>query len=1144
MSCYFLIDDFDCQATRSDKCFQALSVRLLSPETPEEERKLFDTCAEEIDKKDSYLGGHARALLVQTRETGPPIDEIGFFHDHLPSVKCALWEAFIEGNKERINAFKLSRFLKERWNLLPAGEKFENLAGVEKIIHLVEDTYSKQAKLLNKALKPVLSEIKDMQRESFEDKVREIVNAHKQAKRWEELNNYIAGLDTAGFSYELVKLLNDEQCLAEEGVLWLHRLEILDRLVDVSLKQMPDAFYREYDDIKGEVYDLVEHQREMAGRETVEDVQQRLEQIYANVLNRLKEWETSPEIKLHHLNRWADEFRLLHLAPHGEWDAYARELGQGMIATLGSEFFDAFKNCETIDDIKQAVEQVMIEADRLGLRDQVDDYAADNQDERIFEIRQHLEEWLEFDRSLERVFTISDPFKLTYNSGHLPGDLERVTGIFASTPVFGKTRKKYRSVDEVVQFVRSRVEVLESFAASMKMEAKKILENKLVLKFESYERQLESVRKEITQVIKKHGIHYKFQVLDKLRKITALIQRLLFRAKKGPLRQSDKELLAQNAFLASIDAALNQGEALCRDLKELKTRFKSPVAGDPVTLQDEFFHLIEAYREKAVLFPRSKVDDVVSLYESLMVAVHDSIERYLKPMQDQLAFPFPLIEHDKIESMREKTGNLLEQMDKIDRLYPGFEELVDTYKDELEQWNHVMDVHNSVRQQAFDHAEKIIENSVYDPDIRYPAQILVYYYRWLFQAEWEEEQWLRFFSRFSLDSIKLNKAGYRVVLKHYQKDARKRFGQFSIASLETHHKIFKTFFPTDDLVPYLAYLCPHPQSDTKTFLKDIQRASSVRPEFFKAVIHLLEQGRDWKKYMDLYRLSPVKYKRYFEKPVEKVQADLEEGYRELLTAFKGAEMTRATVDDYLGSIPEGREFLDYLDKSKRLRDLSDTLKEINANFKLLESEDIWVQDDFYRRVYQTLERHTDKFTGDDFAGIRESNRWEERIATLRDIYDLGRELLLQLDRLAQTDADFKVKAEVAYSNAFSKAVKEMLSTWSRFCDEIAQIPGNSVFKESFQHYYLAHFINTWQRMSLYYLCDEAGLETSQSLDQYFQMWEMILDNHRRFVTLYKKKEGLQRKTLDDHNIKTLDEFIRLTVDRLDQQGRLKKRGEK
>jgi hypothetical protein len=61
------------------------------------------------------------------------------------------------------------------------------------------------------------------------------------------------------------------------------------------------------------------------------------------------------------------------------------------------------------------------------------------------------------------------------------------------------------------------------------------------------------------------------------------------------------------------------------------------------------------------------------------------------------------------------------------------------------------------------------------------------------------------------------------------------------------------------------------------------------------------------------------------------------------------------------------------------------------------------------------------------------------------------------------------------------------------------------------------------------------------MDDYFAMWERILRNHERFLTHYKQEESLQMKDLGD--IEILDEFIRLTIDRLKQQGRLEKRGE-
>jgi len=58
--------------------------------------------------------------------------------------------------------------------------------------------------------------------------------------------HYIAGLDTSGFSYNLLRLGNEAQRQAEEGVLWLQRRHILDELLEKANHLSPEAFYREY----------------------------------------------------------------------------------------------------------------------------------------------------------------------------------------------------------------------------------------------------------------------------------------------------------------------------------------------------------------------------------------------------------------------------------------------------------------------------------------------------------------------------------------------------------------------------------------------------------------------------------------------------------------------------------------------------------------------------------------------------------------------------------------------------------------------------------------------------------------------------------------------------------------------------------
>lgn len=1136
MPCHFLIEKFECKSTEPAKCIQALTVRIRSSATPEEEQKYFDSCAEEIGKKDSYHGAEARAFLQQAREIGGPSDEIKLFNDHLPAFKYDDWQSFIRNNRDNINAFRLCRYLKERWSRLEPKEKSEYIPGVEQIIQLVKDTFQKQGKRLHQSLKVVISDIMDIKLKTREDEVRGAIKAHKKVKRWEDLNNYITGLNTAGFSYELIMFLNEELRKAEDGVLWLQRRQILDEMVENSALEPPDIVYRKYRNTREDFHDLLKNQTDLANPEEVKEVEQLSGQFYTNILHGIKAWEKAPETKFRLLKQWEGELQLLKHCQPNDWETYVQHLSREMADTYAEEFFDAFKTGKTIHDIKQAIDKVFDDAAGFGLKEKLDDYIAEDRDENIFEIRRRLDEWIAFELALERMFTASDPFNLTAPQTSQPEDLERVSGLAQRTVVFGKIRKKYRVSEEVIQFTRATVKSLESLTAHMKEEAKNILYNKPTLKLEGFERQFKSMEEKTTRMQEEHGALYKFVFLENLKKTIHIVNRLLFSERKKPLRQADRELQAQNSFLKSINDGIGSGNALLQDLKQLKTRFKSRSVEDPAALQDEFFELITGYREKGLLFTRSRVKEAAAVYESLMETMHAGIVNHLKPVKTHLDFPFPLIEQKTLDDLKGKIAGMLKQIEKIDGSYPGFEELVETYKDELEQWSRIVDIHEAVRQERFDEASRIVDTAVFDPDIRYPAQILVYYYRYLFGAKWLEEEWLNFFSRFSMDSMKMNESGYRVILKHYRKDARKNFKHFATASIETHYKIFKIFFPSDDLLPYLAYLCP--QGDTKDFLKDVQR-TPVRAEAFKGMVNLLEKYEDWKKYMTLYRQSPVNYQKYFEKPVAKVKKRLAGRCKALVKAFASGDIKREDIDALIDRIPEGPDFRESLEKSMRIRQLYESLHEISTSFKSLTGEDIWMQDDFYRKLYQSLERHTNKFTG-DFAPIRNANRWGERIAALRNIYDSGRQLRRQVDNLLQTDSDFKIKAEEKYSEAFRVSTKELLTAWNRFNDEIAQIPEHSIYKDNFQHYYLEQFIKLWKKMSLYHLCEKAKIETPGSLDKYMQMWEKILENHKKFLEYYKKEDGLQMKDLGDVDV--LDEFIRLTIERLKQQGGLKKRG--
>jgi hypothetical protein len=1134
MPCYFLIDNFDCETTLAEKCLTVLRIRMDSGATPEEEKKFFEPCAGEIYKKDAYVGAQAQALIQQKLESKEPGGQIETFADYLPTFKYREWETFIREKYERINAFKLSRYLKERWGRLEPQEKAELIPGVEQIIVLVENTYPNQRKRLSQALRIVRSEILDIRQVNREENTRETIKAQVIAKNWEELNDYIAGLDTSRCSYDLLELVNEARGKAEEGVLWLQRRKILEELEEKAGQQAPESFYREYLEARPEIRSLVENLAGMAGRETAADIQNRIERIYAAVLKRIKEWENTSEIKFQQLKLWEEELRLLNLHQPGDWDAYAQSISHDLVEILANEFSSALKNGNTLEEIKLGIEQVINNAVQLDLKKDLEEYKAGDQDESILEICRHLEEWNQFDRTLERFFTTADPFNLAVTLDRQPGDLEQETNQAPAAAALYKTREKYRAAEEVIRCVRTTVELLESLVTAMKKEAKSILYNKPVIKLEGFQRQLKALAAKTSQVLEKHKQQYTFAVLDNLEKIIVVTGGLLFGIKKSPGTRTDDLGVPQNSFLKSLREYISCGEALLRDLKQLKPRLKEAAVENPAAIQDEFFQVIDSYREKEFLITMDRVQEAADLYETLMKIIHERVENYLKPVRASLGFPFPLVEEKDLEEFKVRIHSLQKQIEKIEISYPGYEELIEPYKDELGQWNQVIQVHEAIRQEKFDEASRIVETTaISDPEVRYPARVAVYYYRYLYPGKWNEEQWLKFFNHYSLDSLKTNETGYKVLLSHYRKEARKNFQHFSITTIETHYRVFKIFSPTDGLVPYLAYLSR--QIDTKEFFKALQ-GTSARPEAFQAMVDILEKSREWNRYIDLYRHSTPKYKNYFEKPVTRVTEDLEAQAQELIKRFTSGNLHREEIDAYIDRIPPDREFQEISSKSKRLHELFDSYREIAVQFKHLESEDIWMQDDFYRQLYQALGRHTDKFTG-EFSGIREANRWEARVASLRKIYDLGRELREQMDKLVQTDASFDIKAEETYSQALRNAIKEILSTWNRFVAEIALMSENTIFKKNFQHYHLAHLVKLWRKMSLYHLCETAKIETPRDLDNFFTLWERILKNHETFVTHYYKNEGLQNDDLG--KVEVLDEFIRLTVERLKQQGRLK-----
>lgn len=1137
MTCLFFIEDFECESTDADKCFDALTMRIRASATPVEERKYFDSCAGWIYKKDTYRGAEAQALIHQQREKEKEelSNEITLFSRDLPSFVYETWQSFVQKKREHISTFRLCRYLKERWNRLEPKEKSETIPHMERIIDLLKNTYPEKKDDLHRSLKKIISNIRTIKLESRGDEIKKEIRTHKRAKRWEDLNNYILNLNTAGFSHDLIMLLTEEQRIAEEGLQWFQGKQRLDDLVKKSAEENLASFQREFLEIKEEIPELVGNQSDFGGEESKQEIEQLSAQFYLNILTAIKNSKQSAEAKFRQLKLWEENLRVFKHNEPDDWDEYKGELSFEMAKVYADNILKTSKTPENIDEIKQAIDKTVKEINAFDLKEKIKDYIAEGKIADIFEIQGNIKELLEFDRSLEKIIAASDPFTIKPTISAQPDDFQGILETMENQVVLGKLTEKYQAVEDIIRFTTTTTDQLDLLVVSIQKESKNILFNNPNIKLEGFERQFEAIRDKTTQVLEKYKIICNFKFLENLEKITAIVYGLLFPSRSA--QQSAKTRnLSKYRFIKSINEKIANGEAFYNELKQLKTKIDDHVMEAPIVVQDKFFEVIAVFKDRAFVFPKPMVKKVCTLYTRLMEMMRMKIDSYLNPLKARLNFPFPLIEKDVLDELREKSGSLLKQMDKIDLSYPGFEEFVEVYKDELEQWNRVIEIQEVVREGQFDGAVKSIEADIYDPDIRYPLQILVYYHRYLSQSKGKEDEWLNFFSRFSLDSIKMNETGYRVILKHYRKDIRKNFGKLALSSIESHHKVFKALYPNDELMPYLLYLSH--QYTAREFFKKIENRP-VPAEVFKGLVNMLEKNEDWKRYIALYNHSPKKCQRYFEKPVEKVKKNLGTNYNELVKIFEAGDLETVDIDAYVDKIPEGREFLTYFGKSKKIKDISDSYLEITRNFKSLENENIWMLDDLYARLFQSLGRHTDKFT-DEFANIRNTSNWSKRIASLKNIYDQGRKLKEQLDDMVKMDLNYTVRAEENYSKKLRNSIQELLNTWTKFNSEIGMLKENAIYKETFQDYYLKGFMEKWKKMSLYPLCINEGIEPPANLDDYFKMWETILETHNEFLTYYnnmkKSKKKLHPEDLD--KIKVLDEFIRLSIERLKQQSKL------
>ncbi|UCH94411.1 MAG: hypothetical protein JSV88_29645 [Candidatus Aminicenantes bacterium] len=1132
MNCYFYIENFHCESTHADQCFEALKTRIRASATPDKERKYFDACAGWIYKKDTYRGAEAQALLHQQREKEKQelSNEITLFSRDIPSFDYENWQSFIQKKKDLINTFRLCRYLKERWNRLDRQEKYENIPQVEQIINLLKHTYPSKKNELHRSLKIVTSHIKSMKLKTEEDEIKKEIRTLKRAKKWEDLYKYISKFNTSGFSHDLIMLLTEQQRHAEEGMLWLQKKQKLDDLVKKSDKEPLDALEQEFLDIKEEIPDLAANQAEFGSPDAIIGIQQSQGQLSLNILNKIKNSPQSPEEKFRKLKWWENHLWVLKYPQPGEWNEYTEELNFEMAKVYSDDILKILNTLEDIHEIKQSVDRNVKETSELDLKEKIRDYIAEGKIVDIFEIQENIRELEEFDRSLERTITASDPFTVKLALSKQPGDFQGIP-----QAVLNKLTQKHQAIEDIIRFTTTTTDQLDLLVVSLQKESKNILFNNPFIKLEGFERQFEAIREKTTQVLDKYQSNYKFNFLENLEKITRLVNELLF-PPRSTQRSPGAGKLSKHQFINSINENIAVGEAFNDNLQKLKSKIDDRVMEDPIAIQDKFFEIITVYKDKAFIFPKPAVKKVCKLYGRLVEIMHAKIDHYLKPLKNHLHFPFPLLGKDILHELREKTDSLLKQMDKIDLSFPGFEEFVEIYKDELEQWNRVIEIQEAVHEKSFDEAARGIKG-IYEQDIEYPAQILVYYYRYLFQSGWKEDQWLNFFGRFSLDSIKANESGYLVILKDYKKEVRKNFDKLALSTIETHFKIFKTLFSNDDLLPYLSYLAR--QDTARDFFKNIKVENRpVMADVFKALVTMLENNKDWKRYMALYNQSPKKCQRYFEKPVEKVNKDLDQDYEALVEKFKRQVLEIGDIDAYIDKIPEGQEFLTYFAKSKKIKDLSDRYLEITRNFKSLENEDIWMQPDLYRRVGQLLEHHIIQFT-DEFANITNNNNWNKRIASLKNIYDQGIKLKKQSDEMREMDVNYKIRAEEDYSKKLRNSIQELLNTWSKFRSEIDGLKENAIYKETFKHYYLKGFIEKWQEMSLYQLWVDEGNELPGSLDDYFKMWETVLETHNQFLTYYNnmkdKKKDLQTEDLD--RIRLLDEFTRLTIERLKQQGK-------
>lgn len=865
-------------------------------------------------------------------------------------------------------------------------------------------------------------------------------------------------------------------------------------------------------------------------KEKIDEPQQLSKEIYKKLLALLKEIP-GLEDKYRQLNRFEKELDgILPYMPE-EWGIYKRALEKDISQLYQEKLDDILKNTESLAEIKAAVH---------GLEEQL------SQNTDIFHsilhldsVKRNLEKMSDHLKTMDRFLEYENPWTVIQQNqliNHLETGIELLKPTVREWACFNSLETKFKFTTDVSIKTREILEKVNAFLDSVKSESLKILHFDLSLNIEQYQPTIDTIIEKTSELPR---LYKKIRFLTNLEEIVQELKQIIFPASSphpGFINEKNQSLIP------SIKEEAEKGDKIYEAFKTLHAKSFE----EPLKLIDEFIDIGQKNKDRGFILRNGLERSILETIGKIRRSIFDKMNDILLPMIEVLKRVYPLPSPDELDSFKNKIEAIKKKHSEINAYYQAYGVLINPHQQQLKEIDKLIEAEELIMRKKFGQAGEVIYRAcAFDYPLQNQLRMVNYYYEKIHQQPWDEVIWRSFFNKyFEALADKGTQLKYREILEEYQASFKENFTRVQPDSMEEHYKILTRHLKENHMLPYIIYITDN--CDVKTLCRTIHEKESVK-NLFPLFLDYLVQYCMWPKYAELYKSIEASQQEIFgSSPWKLPREDLEKRYHEIKNVFLQTLTISPRLEESQCLIPPGEEFAGIKGKFKHLDERMEDFKNINHTFEIYKSINIWINDRFITELNQ-LKSMCSKFSH-EWTPIRMQMRWEDTIQTLKEIYGKGRNLMKKFNLASDPEPqgidfleNFETKAAIRYSEQLEFFLNQFLELWQDFNASARELTGEtqtSDLKNVFNEENYKRFKEKWQTLEFHRLWVREKLPEPGNLDQFFDMFQQVLDNHKKFRECYREE------TVAEHlnKFKTLDPFINLMLDNLVERGLLKTRG--